>query len=476
MVALLVCLSLLPAQTRVERPTAAQVEQAHQLLNGDWEILSLVEDGESLGRELIREKLAAGGRVTISDRTFRVTNPETHETRVSPFRLDITRNPRRIDVTTREDRTVGGIYRFEGDELLVCLETFPDSGYPADFDASPGSSRTLVRLRMIPRGSAPAVIEKPAAPAAIEKPAATPLPTRSAAAPDAEAKPAATTVSSRRPTETELARVRELFSGNWDIVSIVDDGENLGAELIRRRFAENGQIRFGTRAFAIISPKTEERRVSAYRIDPTTTPSHIDITTQFDTILKGIYRFDGDRLDLCLAKVEEGARPDTFDAPGGSGRILMRLRLSPETEPKPIPVSETKPVAQTKPAPAATPAPVTSPEEEERKREASIRRMLTGSWTMTDTKGTLTSVFQPDGTFVATRVWSRSGKRLFGPPSDSSNGSWTYGSGILSAWVTTTTDPRIAGHQIRGRVQSVGNDSFVVTDAFGTVKTFRRLR
>ena len=57
---LLLCLTLGMSQ---DRPTAAQVEQAHQLLNGEWDIVSLTDDGETLGRELIRAKLAENGVV-----------------------------------------------------------------------------------------------------------------------------------------------------------------------------------------------------------------------------------------------------------------------------------------------------------------------------------------------------------------------------------------------------------------------------
>ena len=40
------------------------------------------------------------------------------------------------------------------------------------------------------------------------------------------------------------------------------------------------------------------------------------MTTQFDSILKGIYRFEGDRLTVCLARHEDGARPAEFEARG----------------------------------------------------------------------------------------------------------------------------------------------------------------
>ena len=41
--------------------------------------------------------------------------------------------------------------------------------------------------------------------------------------------------------------------------------------------------------------------------------------------------------------------------------------------------------------------------------------MLVGTWTTTDLKGTFTIVLRPDGTFSATRIWSRPWKKLLGP-------------------------------------------------------------
>ena len=273
-----------------------------------------------------------------------------------------------------------------------------------------------------------------------------------------EAAPAAA-AATRRPTESEIARVRDLFKGNWDIVSILDDGQSLGPELIRRRFAQSGRVQFGTRAFATTNPRTEERRISAYRIDPSKTPSQIDVTSQFDSLLKGIYTFEGDALSICVAKHEDGARPTAFEAPSGSDRMLIRLKLA---------------ASDRKPAPSAPPRP--SSAESDEAREARIRRRIVGSWAMTDARGTLTIVFHQGGTFSGTRVYSRSAKTMFGPDSDWAKGEWTFGDGTLQAYVATTTDRNLVNHVVYGHVDSIDNDTMVISDAFGGVKTYRRLR
>ena len=456
MSALLLSFLVFFADEPSDKPTAAQVEQAHQLLNGEWEITSYTDDGENLGQGLVKAKLAKDGRVSVGARTFQIVNPETGETRIIPFRVNPLKQPKRLEVTTRDDRTIGGIYKFDGDDLIVCLESFPDSGFPSGFDAPAGSNRMLIKLHM---ASKTAKIETPITP-----PASKPADIKFESPEQHTAH--AVFATARKPTTAELTRGRELFAGNWDIMSIVDDGEKLGSELIRRRFAENGQVRFGTRAFAVINPKTEERRVNAYKLDPTKSPSEIDVTTQFDTVLKGIYVFDGDKLMLAVAKDEDHARPTKFEAPGGSGVMLVNLKLAPEESVRPLEVKST--TAPVKPA--------STPEEDARKRDTGIRRGIVGSWSMSDSKGTLTTVFQPDGGFVTTRTWARHQKRLFGPPSDTSSGSWSYTNGQLTAWVGRTTDPRIVGHSFSGRLQTIGDDSMVLTDSYGSVKTFRKLK
>ncbi len=214
---MIVSLLLVQVDSPSGTPTAAQVEQAHQLLNGEWEIISYSDDGEKFGSGLVQAKLAKDGRIVVAARAFRVVNPETSETRITPFRVNPRSNPKRIEVTTRDDRTVSGIYKFDGDELIVCLENSPDAGYPEAFDAPAGSSRRLIRLRMIspkPKTEAPAELHAEALALASNR----------VSTPEEETR-WATRATSRKPTESELTRVRELFAGKWEITSIVDDGE-----------------------------------------------------------------------------------------------------------------------------------------------------------------------------------------------------------------------------------------------------------
>ena len=93
---------------------------------------------------------------------------------------------------------------------------------------------------------------------------------------------------------------------------------------------------------------------------------------------------------------------------------------------------------------------------------------------MTDKKGNFVAVFRPDGTFSSTRTFAK--RRLFEPDTTTSNGSWVYGQGILSARVTGTTDRDMLGYGFVGRVQSIGEDTLVTADNSGKLLTLRKLR
>jgi hypothetical protein len=217
-----------------------------------------------------------------------------------------------------------------------------------------------------------------------------------------------------------------------------------------------------------ISPETGEKRFTGFRLNPATTPRQIDLTTQFDEVQKGIYRFEGDQLVLCVNQAADGDRPSDFAAPAGSKNKLVTLRMVARS-PKPEPVPT---VAQ-----PAEPAPrVKTEAEKAREREELVRQMLVGSWTWTDDKGSITTVLRPDGTFVSTRQWSKAMKRLFEGQTSSSSGRWTYSSGLLRANILSSDQRKLAGQTVFGKIQSIGDTTMVAQDASGQLRRYQKLR
>ena len=263
----------------------------------------------------------------------------------------------------------------------------------------------------------------------------------------------------RRPAESEIRAPKSSSQGIGTSWGITEDGNELGPELIRQRFAQGGRVQFAMREIGIVNPKTEGQRIMSYRVDPAKFPSQIDVTSQFDGLLKGIYKFEGNQLLICLARHEDDARPTEFEARGGSDRALFRLQLSrPASRPD---------------TPAASP-PQPSPAEEATSRSELARRMMVGSWTTTDLRGTLTIVFRADGTFSATRIWSKLRKPLLGFDSDTSDGTWRLLGGWLDVFVSSTTDKRLTGRHINLRVREIGDASMVVSDQLDTRQTLNK--
>ncbi len=437
------------------RPTATELRRAHQMLAGAWTIISATDDGNEVGADLLRRKLVKDGRVVIKNRTVTHENPETGETLVNAFTINPARLPREINLNSIDDRTMPGIFKFDGDELVICFADGRNVERPTDFESKPGSSRIVLHL-------------KSAADKAVIIGDAVEDDPDEAKAPPASSVASTRAAGARRATEAELNRDRDLLGGRWRFLSIQDDGENLGPELIRTKMAEDGVVRVGSRGISVVSPGDEQKRLWAYRIDPAASPKEIDLITQFDTILKGVYTFEGDRLMVCVGKSEDDPRPLDFDAPAGSRRVLYTLKTIAST----TPTVATRPAAAPRPEPR--PEPKSSPEQEARRREQKIHDMIVGSWSTTDSKGGLVTVFRSDGTFTSTRTLAR--KRLFEPPTKSFNGAWTFGQSNLTARVTGTTDRNMLGYSFIGRVQSIGDETMVVADVTAGLRTFRKLR
>ena len=368
----------------------------------------MVDDGETLTRDLIRSKLAAGGRIRVVDQSFEIVKPEP----ASPGR-------RRSGSTHDILRRIDVILRRPDLARNLSLRGRPAGDLPADEARGAPPRHVRGPCRIGPHAVAAQVSLR------FDRAPRTGFLRNEEGGPGSAP---ATAAATRRPTESEIARVRDLFKGNWDIVSILDDGQSLGPELIRRKSAQSGRVQFGTRAFATTDPRTEERRIWAYRIDPSKNPSQIDVTTQFDSVLKGIYTFEGDALSVCVAKHEDGARPR-------------------RSRPRAVPTACSSDSSWRHPTEAGPfRAPPSSSAESDEAREARIRRLIVGSWAMTDPRGTLTIVFHQGGTFSGTRVYSRSAKTMLGPAYDWAKGEWSFGDGTLQAYVATTTDRNLVSH------------------------------
>jgi uncharacterized protein (TIGR03067 family) len=265
-----------------------------------------------------------------------------------------------------------------------------------------------------------------------------------------------------RAQEDDLTFEHNLLRGTWVIQSFVENGENYGKELVAEKFTRNGLIAFGNRMFRMVDPDTGAFKDRAFRIMPKNTPKQMDIITKDDDVLQGIYKFDGDRLIVCLRDQQFGVRPTEFRSTVGSHAMLNEATLLPqprETAEQPAPPKVDEPNAQ----------------EVARAKERQIRQMSVGKWLQTDAQGTVTIDLRDDGTFTSTRTWSQPSKKLF-VGTTVNTGRWGLSDGTVTARVTGSTDRRDLDQVFSGKIQTISPDSITYTDLFGRMQRATRLR
>lgn len=123
--------------------TAADLAQ----VQGEWEVVELVEDGRVIPKDAIKEWLPSGGRIRISDNAIVFTSHSDGRTHVKVFSLDGTRIPKGIDITTKDGQLSRGIFRFDTGKLIVCLSDPLAFDRPSDFSAPKLSRRVLMVLQ-----------------------------------------------------------------------------------------------------------------------------------------------------------------------------------------------------------------------------------------------------------------------------------------------------------------------------------------
>ncbi len=116
----------------------------------------------------------------------------------------------------------------------------------------------------------------------------------------------------------------KLRNGTWEPVSTVVDGKEMPAPKDRKFVLtyQDGQYR------DLLDGKVVGEGES--RIDPTKDPKTLDIIPRGadpkTQTLHAIYELKGDELKVCMALPAGKARPTKFEAPAGSGQILMTFK------------------------------------------------------------------------------------------------------------------------------------------------------
>ena len=145
-------------------------------LQGKWEVTDLVEDGKVIPRTAIEEWLPSGGKFQIEENAVVFVSPQDGKKHVRLFALDQTQSPKGIELQTKSRKDGVGIYRIDGEQVVLCLIDPADGERPQDFTSRAGSNRILMTLqRPGAKKPDPTAKEAPKAPKLLSDPEAAKL-------------------------------------------------------------------------------------------------------------------------------------------------------------------------------------------------------------------------------------------------------------------------------------------------------------
>ena len=145
-----VAMGCLAVSTAYAQPNAVDNELSR--LNGHWRVIEMVEDGNAIPENQMREWLPGGGVFEVVDYTIIFKSPMDGTKSTKSYRLDPTSYPKRIAILERDKTTGTGIYEFDQGRLVICV-TNAAADFPTDFSAPTGSKRTLMIMTKVETGA-----------------------------------------------------------------------------------------------------------------------------------------------------------------------------------------------------------------------------------------------------------------------------------------------------------------------------------
>jgi uncharacterized protein (TIGR03067 family) len=249
-------------------------------LQGSWHAVG----GEFAGLKLSDDELKLA-KLAFTGEQMRGTFPPKGLAGEGSFKLNPMASPKQITVkaTGSSNSTLEGIYRFEGERLVLCMGGGADQR-PTEFSSKGARSYGVLVLE--------------------------------------------------RDTVSPVADEKRL-QGNWKIVGHEEGGVPLSARLIpspevmsiaiagdRASLKSSVPLKVG----GDVSPKVTWEGV--FHVDPKASPKRINVFIPGDNknSMIGIYRFDGDRLVLCfISNPIKLEYPTEFATQKGDGLVMMTL-------------------------------------------------------------------------------------------------------------------------------------------------------
>lgn len=141
-----------------------QEDQKIETLDGTWEVVSLIDDGELIPARVVQERFFKDGRIMVQGQLIQFTAPDG-KTRLKTFAINPQTSPKSFDLSTGEKVGTKGIYVSDGDTLVICLAGAEGHARPTTFASRQGQDNVLFSLQRVRTAEAPSAAVKPPAPA-----------------------------------------------------------------------------------------------------------------------------------------------------------------------------------------------------------------------------------------------------------------------------------------------------------------------
>lgn len=284
--------------------------------------------------------------------------------------------------------------------------------------------------------------------------------------------------------DTELERVR----GHWRVIELVENGQEIPDDQMQYWLPGGGQLEIVDYTILFESPLGGNKTTREFRIDPTSYPKKITIKNKDTETGKGIYKFDGGKLVVCISR-DISTVPNEFTAPKDSACALIVMEkndpnnsATPKGAPRPVhanppDMSQWK-SAEPKTAPAPAPGVVPAGGITSRVlTDAEVREMAVGTWRMTDNEGSVDLSYGVDGTFQSYRYYRmmQNFQEVF-VPTPISSGTWQISNGRLITHVTASSRVGLSGQTMMPAVRSISQSDLILVDNFGRVTRAVRVR
>jgi uncharacterized protein (TIGR03067 family) len=193
-------------------------DQAYREVQGQWQVVEVVDNGRSIPREAIPTFLPSGGLLEIVDSTILFQSRQDGQRHARSFVLDATSFPKLMNLVQDRKLYAQGIYQIAQGRLVVCFSPVGQAPRPTEFAAPEGSRRALMVLERVnakPPTATPVATTVTLPPPPTTPPTPAP-PTPAPPAPTVAPAPVAVTPVAMTTALSE-ADVRRLLPGTWQL-------------------------------------------------------------------------------------------------------------------------------------------------------------------------------------------------------------------------------------------------------------------